>query len=63
MKILKLIHLEGVCYYFLTNGKNHGLESLCNFPNTTGKLVSELRLRPDLQTLKTESFFTLLDVF
>lgn len=21
MKILKLIHLEGVCYYFLTNGK------------------------------------------
>ena len=55
---IELTHLAQCVIIFLTYGKNPGLESLYNFPNSTGKLVAELRFTQICRLQSLSSFYT-----
>lgn len=55
---MELIHLAQCVIIFLTYGKNPGLESLYNFPNSTGKVAAELRFTQICRLQSPSSFYT-----
>lgn len=51
--------IESIIVLFLTDGKNPGLDSLCNFSNTTCKVSSRTEIQPRSGDSKPVFFSTL----